>query len=103
MTGYADGIFRPDAWIEREQRAVIIVRAATFTGNSIEAAKDAPGPFLDTSFVSHWAKDSVNKVLSSGLVQGVTPDQFAAKDWADRAQAAVMVKRLLIYLNFINA
>ncbi|WP_405108601.1 glycosyl hydrolase [Paenibacillus sp. FSL K6-1217] len=103
VTGYSDGTFRPDAWITREQMAVLIVRAVMFTGNSIEVAKDAPAPFPDTASVSHWAKDSVDKALSSGLVQGVNPDQFAAKDWADRAQAAVMVKRLLIYLNFINA
>ncbi|WP_342564900.1 glycosyl hydrolase [Paenibacillus sp. FSL R7-0345] len=73
ITGYSDNTFRPDALITREQVAVLIVRAAAFTGHAIEAA------------------------------QGLTHDQAAAKDWVNRAQAAVMVKRLLIYLNFINS
>ncbi|WP_231869837.1 glycosyl hydrolase [Paenibacillus riograndensis] len=102
ITGFSDGTFRPDALITREQMAVLIVRAAAIAGQSVEAARDILGQFHDSSSVSHWAADSVNEALDAGLVQGLTNDQFAAKDLADRAQAVVMIKRLLVYLNFLT-
>lgn len=75
ITGYSDGTFRPDAFITHEQMVILIDRAAAFTGHTIEAVQDT---------------------------LGLTSDQFAAKDRVDRAQAVVMVKHLLIYLNLIN-
>lgn len=102
ISGYSDGTFRPDAWMTREQMAVLIVRAAAIAGQKADAERNVLGQFLDASSVSNWAADSVNGALSAGIAQGVTDDQFAPQSLANRAQAAVMVKRLLVYLNFIN-
>ncbi|SDM61997.1 glycosyl hydrolase [Paenibacillus jilunlii] len=103
ITGFSDGTFRPDALITREQMAVLIVRAAAIAGQNAAAAHDVLGQFHDSSSISNWAADSVNEALAAGLVQGLADDQFAAKVWVDRAQAAVVIKRLLNYLNFINS
>ncbi|WP_173130858.1 glycosyl hydrolase [Paenibacillus tritici] len=75
ITGYPDGTFRPDAWITRQQMTDLIDRAAAVAGHTMEPAQAAPG---------------------------LTPDQLAVQDRVDRAQAVVMIKRLLMDLNLIN-
>ncbi|MCA0754974.1 S-layer homology domain-containing protein [Paenibacillus sp. N4] len=103
LIGYANGTFKPDAPVTREQMAVIIVRAAAFAGKGSSAADDALARFNDRSFISTWAEDSVSDALNAGLVQGVTKDRFAPKDEVDRSQAVVLIKRLLEYVNFMNS
>jgi len=103
ITGYEDGTFRPNALITREQMAVMVVRAAAFAGQRSAKTDDALASFDDRSSVSEWAVDSVNAALSAGLAQGMAPVRFAPKDTADRAQAVVMIKRLLVYVKFMNA
>lgn len=102
LNGYADGTFKPDAPVTREQMAVIIVRAAAFAGQRSSPADDALARFNDRSSVSAWAEDSVNNALTAGLVQGMTEERFAPADKAERSQAVVLIKRLLLYVNFMN-
>ncbi|MNC40886.1 Endo-1,4-beta-xylanase A precursor [compost metagenome] len=102
ITGYPNGTFQPDALITREQMAVLIVRAAAFAGRKPAAAKNALDQFIDSSSVSPWAADSVNEAVAAGFVQGLNQDRIAAKDAGMRAQAAVMIKRLLVYVNLID-
>ncbi len=103
ITGYADGSFRPEAPITREQMAVMIMRAARFAGHQTEASTDILTKYDDGEQVSAWAAESMKAALSAGLVQGLTENHLGPSESADRAQAAVMIKRLLVYLNFINA
>ncbi|WP_074106680.1 glycosyl hydrolase [Paenibacillus helianthi] len=99
ITGYSDGTFQPDTQITREQMAVLIVRAAALAGQKPAAVKNVLNQFADASSISTWAMDSVNVAVASGLMKGLTRDHFAAKDSGDRAQAAVMIKRLIAYVN----
>ncbi|WP_110930745.1 glycosyl hydrolase [Paenibacillus bouchesdurhonensis] len=102
MVGFADGTFQPNAQVTREQMAVLIARTMAFTGQNPALTGNSLAGFTDLSSVSAWAAASVNEVLALGLIQGVSTELFAPEENVDRAQAVVMIKRLLVYLNLAN-
>ncbi|MCG8501944.1 MAG: S-layer homology domain-containing protein [Firmicutes bacterium] len=96
VTGVGGGRFAPDANITREQMAVMIMRAYGYsTGEDYEEISDPAGGFKDRDEISGWAEQAVNAANHLGIVTGVTADRFAPADEATRAQAAVMINRLL--------
>jgi mannan endo-1,4-beta-mannosidase len=57
--------------------------------------------FNDKANVSTWASTDTAKVTEAGIMQG-NAGSFSPKAFADRAQAVVTLKRLLVFLQFIN-
>lgn len=105
INGYEDGSFRPNDRITREQMAVLITRAMAFAGKSADVTGRQDlllAKFSDRKDISSWAQAAVARSVEAGIIQGRTSDTFAAKDDATRAQAVVMLKRLLKYVEFID-
>lgn len=103
IEGYEDGTFRPDAKITREQLAVMIAKALKFTGKSVDAANESQlALFQDKDAISPWARSSSAQVTSVNVINGVSAFSFAPQSEATRAQAVVMLKRLLQVVAFIN-
>lgn len=104
IEGFDDGTFRPLVQVTREQMAAMINRTIQITGSQQESyAQDTIlNPFSDQHSIDNWARDAMAFTLQKGLIQGVTETQLNPNAFATRAQAAVMLKRLLIYLQFIN-
>ncbi|AFH59461.2 S-layer homology domain-containing protein [Paenibacillus caseinilyticus] len=98
LQGVADNRFAPDALITREQMAVLIWRANVYLR---EAAGEQAGAghalkqFKDQGSISSWAEAAAAAALEAGLIQGTAADTFDPQGSATRAQAAVMMKRLL--------
>jgi len=97
VTGYK-GNFTPDLPINREEIVAMVVRAmglsqdaASLTGE--ELAKLLP--YKDSGKISDWAVKSIAMAGKKGIVKGVSADSFAPLENATRAQAAVMLKRML--------
>jgi hypothetical protein len=86
--------FEPYRFITREEMATVIMRAYMFTAGSLY---QNPGPltFTDASQISSWAKDAVAVSVKLGVVKGINEQHFNPKGQATRAQAVVMIKRLL--------
>ncbi|GEM_PF-3585560 len=91
VAGSGSGIFRPDDEITREQMVVMIVRALH---PALHPAMNSL-PFEDHNEISDWALASVDWASQEGLVQGMTETQFAPLHSSSRAQAAVMIYRML--------
>ncbi|MBP1990310.1 S-layer homology domain-containing protein [Paenibacillus eucommiae] len=105
ISGFEDGTFRPYETITREQMAIVVSGALTFVGKpAAVAGKLNPllSSFKDKAVISSWAQVSVAQMAESGMMSGMTDDTFAPKDLASRAQAAVIIKRLLQHAGFIN-
>jgi len=104
VTGVENNRFAPNEPVTREQMALMISRALKMTGQpeGVSANTDPLSAFADREAVSTWAQSAVTDVLRSGLMNGVGEDTFAPADSASRAQVAVMVKRLLQYVGFMN-
>lgn len=93
VVGY-DGKFDPNGQITREQMAAIIVRAIEHVdpnGNYTAGVSS----FTDQEQISTWAREAVEVAASKGLVQGVGNGLFEPQGKATRAQAAVIVYRML--------
>ena len=102
INGYADGTFKPNSFITREQMALMMVRAMEYagydtSGNGASAATLAR--FKDVSKIQ--SKDTVAKAVKEGIIQGVSANTFQPQGNATRAQAAVMLKRVLDKLNYL--
>nr|WP_275983944.1 Ig-like domain-containing protein [Paenibacillus hamazuiensis] len=102
IEGFEDGSFRPNAKITREQMAVMISRALKAAGKSAAGAANGLDKFSDQSKVSGWAKDALGQALEAGIISGMTDSTIEPAQNASRAQSAVMLKRLLQFVGYIN-
>jgi len=97
VNGMGDRSFAPEANITREQMAVMIMRALKALENSdfSNIATDMGQRFADQSGIAVWALRSVLIANDMGIINGMTEDTFAPAENATRAQAIVMLMRLL--------
>lgn len=104
--GYSNHLFKPESYITREEAMSIITRAINFTKlNDKVLDKDKnlkPLKFNDSSNISKFAKESVDFCISSGIVRGKTDKLIAPKDFITRAEATVIIQRILQTSNLIN-
>ena len=102
ITGYEDGLFRPNANITREQMAAMIVRAMSFAGNQPRLSQSALQTFADAEEVADWAKESLSMLVEAQIIMGITDFRLAPREFVTRAQSAVALERMLQDLQFIN-
>ncbi|WP_052421513.1 Ig-like domain-containing protein [Paenibacillus sp. FSL R7-0273] len=98
ITGNTDGTFRPNDNITREQLAIMIIRAMEYTENPITlrgTAASALSAFKDRSKIQNAAAEFVAKAVQEGIILGMTTTEFQPQGNATRAQAAVMLQRML--------
>gem|GEM_PF-6116825 len=99
VIGYADGTFRPQDPITREQAMVIIAKAMTVTGLKSKlpatAADDMLRKYSDSREVSAWGVSGVVDSVKSGIVQGRSKELLAPQANITRAEAAVLIRQLL--------
>lgn len=88
--GYADGSFRPDEKITRQDFVTLFYRWA----GSPEASEPAFG-FDDTYLVADYARAAVDWAVSAGLLRGDGYGQLLPLDTLTRAQAAALLHRYL--------
>jgi uncharacterized repeat protein (TIGR02543 family) len=93
--GFEDGTFRPNDDVTREQAMMMIANAMRWTGLTADAGADPLSGFPDAAQASAWAETSLNKGLATGILSGTPKGELAPGTKLTRAQAAVMVQRLL--------
>ncbi|WP_274654222.1 S-layer homology domain-containing protein [Paenibacillus humicola] len=105
VQGMPDGTFKPASPITREQMASMIVRASAAAGKSLGSSQrdaDLLKRFKDAAKIGAWARGDTAEAVDAEIINGLTSDTFAPKSNATRAQAAVMIKRLLSKLQFLD-
>jgi len=105
INGYEDGSFRPNEKITREQAMAIIARAMRITGLAGKLtqvdAEDVLRGYADIGRASKWALDSIAENVQAGIVTGRDAITLAPQAHITRAEAAVMIQRLLRYSDLI--
>ncbi|MFD2331445.1 Ig-like domain-containing protein [Cohnella sp. GCM10020058] len=101
VQGGTDGKFRPNATITREEMATMMLRAMSYVGVMPTVTGTEINAYKDRTKVSSWAKDAVVAAVKTGLIKGVTTTELKPKDNATRAQAAIIVKRFLEYVELL--
>ncbi|NMO95441.1 S-layer homology domain-containing protein [Paenibacillus lemnae] len=102
VQGFADGTFRPNAPVTREQMVSMIARAMHFAGKSSSSDLSALNRFSDRMDLSAWSEEPAALLLNSHIITGITAASFVPKGLATRAQCAVILRRMLQHLEFIN-
>lgn len=97
VQGDSNGYFTPEGMITREEMAAIAVRAYCYqTGmNQAEIITTQEIRFTDEEKAADWARRSVVLVDALGLMNGFTDKSFRPKNLATRAEAIVVIKRLM--------
>ncbi|AEI44834.1 S-layer homology domain-containing protein [Paenibacillus mucilaginosus] len=94
VEGDANGQFRPDARISREELCVMLNRFTGLTGYSLPSAAGDAG-FADQHLISPWAADAVSALYQAGFIAGKDNRQFDPQGSTTRAEAA---KLLAVFL-----
>ncbi|MCR8636642.1 S-layer homology domain-containing protein [Paenibacillus radicis (ex Xue et al. 2023)] len=105
VSGFDVSTFKPRDTITREQMAVMIARAMKMAGKleNVEQKQQAfLGQFADNQLISEWATPAFAQAVETGIIGGKLDQQAAPQADASRAEAAVMLMRLLKYIQFIN-
>ena len=93
-TGYADGTFRPNQNISRQQFAVMLFRYLGLDGSQYESVTL---PFADASSIGDYALTAVKALYTEGIINGSTGADgrlyFNPGSSLTRAQAAAMIGR----------
>jgi hypothetical protein len=105
IEGYEDGTFRPDRFINREELLALAYRAYRFAGGQadftvIELATTLTR-FEDAEDLV-WAQLETGAVVALGLSQGADSNKLDPAASANRAEAAVILKRILVKTGFIQ-
>ncbi|HML37738.1 MAG TPA: S-layer homology domain-containing protein [Bacillota bacterium] len=101
--GYASGIvngmdettFAPDSNITREQMAIMLSNFARYT-ELVLPETGATANFTDSSMISDWSAEAVNKIVSSGVMGGYPEGNFIPQGKATRAEAAAVVYKVIL-------
>ncbi len=98
MSGY-NGEMHPNDPINREQMAVMIMNA--FGKLTDQGVLDVSMSYTDTSAMSSWAIPAIAKADALGILEDVATEKYAPKQNSTRAEAAVMVYKMLKALKWM--
>ncbi len=98
-TGIVKGIdettFAPNDHITREQMAIMIHNFANST-DLVLPETSTGATFTDSSIISPWACESVNKIVLSGIMSGYPEGNYGPQGKATRAEAATVIYKLIM-------
>ncbi len=95
-SGYGNGYFGTTDLITRQDAAVMLNNAAVKSGKELTAAGEDID-FADKAEISDYAADDVEILVKAGILSGAN-GSFMPKNNATRAEAAVMISKLMTAL-----
>ncbi|MGB9660896.1 MAG: S-layer homology domain-containing protein [Moorellaceae bacterium] len=105
VAGTGEGNFEPERTITREEMAALLVRALEKEGwkpaPGVPEDKNGEAVYTDSSSISSWARESVKLCVSAGLLRGRSATELVPQGQVTRAEAVVMLKRMLQMLGRI--
>ena len=94
VTGYADGTFRPNAAVTREQAAAILYRYAQSKGIDVSVGENTNIlSYVDVQQASEYAIPALQWAVGAGVLNGKNGDRLAPTGTATRAEIAAIMQR----------
>lgn len=94
VTGYADGTFRPNAAVTREQAAAILYRYAQSKGIDVSVGENANIlSYVDVQQASEYAIPALQWAVGAGVLNGKNGGRLAPTGTATRAEIAAIMQR----------
>ena len=100
VNGMTENTFDPQGNIQRQQMCVMLARFAKTFGIELGGSAEKVD-FRDDNLIQNYAKDAVYACQRAGIISGMTPDTFAPRDNATRAQIAKIMT--VFHRDFMNA
>ena len=97
VSGVGNGLFMPDRPITREESAQMLCNTYASYGNvqlSEMYTSNQSASFTDSDEISEWAKESIDWVVTNGVMQGVGDGRFAPKSYYTIEQCIATFVRL---------
>ena len=94
VNGVGDGKFNPKGYITRQDMIVMADRALKVAGYKYQNGSMNINAFKDAMKISNYAKESIQKFVAEGFVQG-SNNILKPADNASRAEVAVIIYRLI--------
>lgn len=95
VNGYADGTFKPDQNVTREEMVTMLYRYWQSKGNTDSTEATVLDSFKDTAKVSNWALPAMRWAVANGVVNGVGNGTLVPDGLATRAQFAKIIMAYL--------
>lgn len=94
VTGYADGTFRPNAGVTREQAAAILYRYAQSKGIDVSVGENTNIlSYVDVQQASEYAIPALQWAVGAGVLNGKNGGRLAPTGTATRAEIAAIMQR----------
>ncbi len=94
VTGYADGTFRPNAAVTREQAAAILYRYAQSKGIDVSVGENTNIlSYVDVQQASEYAISALQWAVGAGVLNGKNGGRLAPTGTATRAEIAAIMQR----------
>ncbi|OWR32036.1 hypothetical protein CDO73_06080 [Saccharibacillus sp. O23] len=87
VNGYADGTFKPNDFITRAEFAALLNRSFDVRAGNASTAL--------TDIESHWAKEDIRNLVSTGVIKGYADDSFKPNQTITREEMVVMLSRIV--------
>lgn len=105
IQGFTDGTFRPHDFVTKEQMAITLVKAMELTeSRRVDTVpnQNLLQTFKDGEDVSVWAQSAMAHVVDAGMISGDGKGLLQPNNNASRAEAVVILHKLLKQLKFIS-
>lgn len=93
IKGFGNDAIRPNDQITREQMAVMVYQGLKAKGIALNSEKAVT--FKDQAQISPWSAEAVHAVAAMEMINGFPDETFMPQSKATRAQALVMLSKLL--------
>ena len=94
VRGYSDGTFRPNASVTRAELAAMISRVCRRYGIE-HLSEDAAEQYADIADIPEWVQRDAEYIRPMGLIRGDAHGRFMPESFADRAELAAIIARLV--------
>lgn len=95
VAGYADGTFKPNQNVTREEMVSLLYRFWMSQGHVYKTNTDVLKGFKDADMVASWSESAMCWAVENGVVSGVGGGKLNPKGQATRAQFA---RIMMVYL-----
>ncbi|MGO4695394.1 S-layer homology domain-containing protein, partial [Paenibacillus sp. 2TAB26] len=89
VSGYPNGMFKPDANVTRAEFVVMLMNALKL---QVERAEMT---YTDTALIGAWAQESVAQAVQAGIISGFGDGSFRPNEEVTRSEMVVMIARAL--------
>ncbi|MBR3423927.1 MAG: S-layer homology domain-containing protein, partial [Clostridia bacterium] len=95
VNGYPGGLFKPNAYLSRQEMAAITDRYIAYRSINMPRRFTAPAEFADSAKIADWAKGNMENLRRAGIFNGDGAGKCNPTSDITRAETATVVKNLL--------